>query len=180
MAGRSGSSPEFQRKVRAARRARDTAFLIEALDYPIEAPLAARYLGELGAVEAVPWLLALLASPDPHARAAGATALGSLRAARAASLLARLAETDPVPWVRSWALGALVDVGAVEEIRPLLHRALHDPDARVRRTAVLRLGATGRASDLQRLREAEPAEKWWLRRNYRKARSRIESRARQA
>src|SRR5438876_2845526 len=70
MAGRSGSSPEFQRKVRAARRARDTAFLIEALDYPIEAPLAARYLGELGAVEAVPWLLALLASPDPHARAA--------------------------------------------------------------------------------------------------------------
>src|SRR5437868_2834684 len=107
MGSQGGSSPEFFQKVRAARRAGDTAFLIEALDSPIEASLAAGYLGELGAVEAIPSLLPLLASPNPHDRASAATALGQLGAAAASPLLGELAERDPVPWVRSWALGAL-------------------------------------------------------------------------
>jgi HEAT repeat protein len=136
--------------VRNARKARDIPTLLTALRDPLLTALAARYLGEIGASEAAHQLIGLLDSDDPHIRANAATALGLLKEERAGDELLRIAQGDPVPWVRSWALGAHTSIAGSSGVSALLS-ALNDADWRVRRSALNGLATVADGRVLQRI-----------------------------
>jgi hypothetical protein len=73
----------------------DEATLIAALDDEIEASQAAVYLGEIGAVSAIPALVPLLEVPDPRRRASAVGALATLSALNAYPKIMKIAERIP-------------------------------------------------------------------------------------
>jgi HEAT repeat protein len=164
--------PTSTRAVRNARKARDTATLLSALRDPLVAALAARYLGELDATEAAPQLIGLLESDDPHIRANAATALGELREQAARDELLRIAQNDPIGWVRSWAIGAYAAAAGSDGTSALLS-ALEDADWRVRRAALGRLGAIADRQVLQQIKSARKREQLLRRLAYLRAAAKI-------
>jgi len=155
-------------RVQQAKRDGDVETLVEALQDDVEGHLAARYLGDLRAVAAIPALMPLLNSGDPHQRASSARALGLMDASISCSRLSEVARTDAVPWVRACAteaVGRLSDHGRVD----LLVEALDDKDIRVRRVAVVGLMNAGRPESIPALREARKREHVYSRRIYSKA-----------
>jgi HEAT repeat protein len=165
-------------KVLRARRDCDVETLIAALEDETDASLAADYLGEIGAVSAIPALVPLLEATDPHQRASAVVALGALKASTAGPRIMEIAEQDEVPWVRACAIGALEDLSC--DSARLLLRALNDADIRVRRTAVVVLMNAGQPDAISALRAARKAEHRFSRRIYSKAIRRLERRSRHA
>ena len=98
-----------------ARASGDVDELLDALRKPAFRYLAAYALADLGEQRAIPGLLKLLEASDSKLRIAGARSLGRLRATDAKEAIYELADHDPVPLVREWAVyavGLLGDVSA--------------------------------------------------------------------
>jgi HEAT repeat protein len=167
---------ELSRRVRRARKERDADTLIAALDDEIEATVAARYLGEIGAIAAIPALTALLDAANPQHRAQAALALGTLKGEAACARIMRMAEQDDVPWVRACATEAVGHLRC--DGGELLLRALDDSDIRVRRIAVVALMESGHADAIPVLRAARRREHWYSRMLYGKAIRRLKRAAR--
>jgi hypothetical protein len=155
----------------------DVEILIAALEDENEASVAASSLGKLGAVSAIPALVALLEAADPQQRASAVIALGTLDASIACPRIMEIAEEDEVPWVRAWATQAVGRLSCGSH--QLLVRALKDSDIRVRRVAVEELMNVGEPGAIPALRTARETEHWFSRGIYRKAIRRIRRRARQ-
>jgi HEAT repeat protein len=158
----------------AAKRSGDAQHLIAALSDPDYRSTAARFVGELGVVEAIDALFPLLDVADPHARAAAATALAQLGATQALPRLREMAAHDEESFVRSWAIGALGEIGDPTDV-DLILPFLSDPSARVRGAAALALGRLGEVRALEPLRAARkklrrsPMEWYMHRRVYKKS-----------
>ncbi|MGB2875635.1 MAG: HEAT repeat domain-containing protein [Gaiellaceae bacterium] len=150
----------------AAKDRGDVSYLLGALLDPDHRTLAAKSLGEFGAVEATEPLLRLLDAVDPHVRAEAATTLGQLGAQRALPRLREIALADEEAFVRSWAIGAIGSLGDPNDLDFLLPM-LNDPSWRVRAASVQALGRIGDPRALEPLRGARrrlrrsPVE-WYL------------------
>jgi HEAT repeat protein len=169
---------EMAWKVRRARRDGDIETLVAALQDKTEASMAADFLGDIGAVSAIPALVPLLESTDSHQRAAAALSLGKLKASDACPRIMEIAEQDEVPWVRCCATLALGDLPC--DSGELLLRVLGDADIRVRRAAATVLMASGQVDAISALNAARKLEHWFSRGIYRKATRRIERRSRRS
>lgn len=130
--------------------------------------LAAEYLGKSQDQRAVRPLLPLLRAANPHVRARAARALGVLGAVASVSELADLARSDPIVWVRQWALDAVVRIPESDAVA-VLTDALRDPSRRVRILAVAHLVDQHATRALDELRSAMASEPWFRRRPYRRA-----------
>jgi len=119
------------------------AKLIEALDNPepMTPVRAAWILGELRAVEAAPELVSSTTrhSNDPEFLAAVAEALGKIADESAVPLLIKFAHSSYLK-VRLSAVEALANWRDAEPVAQALRRALHDPNAVVRKAARQALG----------------------------------------
>jgi HEAT repeat protein len=164
----SSTNAEAIQRVRVAWSEGDSGYLMRALTDPVTRSWAARYLGKLGAIEAIPPLLRLLHASNPHARMAGADALGMLEATEAAEPLAELAEEDPDEAVRSRAVTALGRIGD-ERTVPLLIRLLASPSRWVRMNAAEALGRFADESGVPAVRAAGRREAFLSRGVYRAA-----------
>jgi HEAT repeat protein len=172
----SSANAEAIQRVRVAWSEGDSGYLMRALTDPVTRSWAARYLGKLRAVEAIPPLLRLLHASNPHTRMAGADALGMLEAAEAAEPLAELAEEDPDEAVRSRAVTALGKIGD-ERTVPLLIRLLVSPSRWVRMNAAEALGRFADESAVPAVRAAGRREPLFSRGVYRAAIRRMRRRA---
>jgi HEAT repeat protein len=162
------------RRIYEAKERGDTNYLIETLRDPDHRIMVAKYLGELGAVEATQPLLRLLDAADPDVRVAAAKALGGLGAREALPQLREITLHDQDDGVRSWAIGALGDIGDPGGV-DLLVPVLRDSSWRVRAAAALALGRLGDPKALEPLRATRrelrrsPVEWYLYRRVYNRA-----------
>ena len=157
----------------------DTGALIKALADPDVRSLAARWLADAGEKAAIPGLMRLLDADDPPVRMVAAESLGKLKASEAAERLLELAESDPAPSVRSWAIYVVGQLAAAGElggraIVPLLISFLDDPEWKVRNGASAALSLIADPRALRPLREAFRRERgfknrYLTRRGYRTA-----------
>jgi HEAT repeat protein len=85
---------ERRLRIQSAKDRKDEEYLLRALQDPDDRVLAAKLLGELGAVDATEALLRLLDAADPHVRAEGAAVLGRLGAKTALPRLREVAAND--------------------------------------------------------------------------------------
>jgi HEAT repeat protein len=159
---------ERLRRIYLAKANSDAAYLIGALQDPDHRNTAARFLGELQIRDALTPLVRLLQARDPHARAASAIALGKLGSKDAIPSLLSVAEEDPVAWVRTWAVGALGEIGAPATTKRIAN-LLNDADWTIRRSALVSLVAMGDASAISPLQSALERESWPRRPRYRRA-----------
>jgi HEAT repeat protein len=125
-----------------AKRAGDIDYLIAALSDPDHRVAAARYLGELKAVAAVPELMRLLDAGDPDVRTAAAQALGRIGPKDAVPRLIEVAAHDTAGPTRSYAIGALGLIGD-PRAKNVLHDTLSDPEVWLRRSATSALERVG-------------------------------------
>ncbi len=88
-----------------AKQGGDIDYLLRALTDPIHRSTAARYLGQLNAVAAIPQLIRLLDADQQDVRTAATQALGDLRAADPVPRLIEVATHDPSDVTRSFAVG---------------------------------------------------------------------------
>jgi hypothetical protein len=133
---------ERRRRIKEAKDRGDKEYLIGALLDPDHRDLAADFVGELHAGEASGQLIRLLDAADPHVRISAARALGRVGAVEALSRLREIAMHDEEDGVRSWAVGALGDIGDPEDV-DLIVALLSDDSMRVRGAAALALGRMG-------------------------------------
>jgi len=147
-----GAEPWLVRHLAGALRrhgAAAVAPLVACLDEPTHRPArvwAARILGDIGTVEAIPPLARALADADEELRAEAAEALGRLRDDRVAPLLVDRLSADPSPAVRARIAGALAGRDD-EHVADHLAPALEDPAWWVRRRAIEALEAIGPRSE---------------------------------
>jgi HEAT repeat protein len=163
--------------VRVARRDGNVEYLIDSLNDPSARTWAARYLGNLGATEAVPALQRLLRAGDPKARIAAADALGRLGAREAMDELIELAQRDQNEGVQSHAARALGELGD-RRVEPVLARLLASPRRWVRLNAAHALGQLADEPAIPMLRAASRREPFYLRGTYRQAIRRVRRRSR--
>jgi bilin biosynthesis protein len=166
---------EKVRKLVAAKSKRDAPYLLEALRDPEARTIAARYLADIGATEAIPSLMRLLSATDTRTRSAAIKALWSLGAVEALPDLEALAANDASPVVRSHAVGALERLGDPRAI-PVLIEALQDSDGAVAWCAATALGSLGDVTAIEPLKAAAKRAHFLRRGAYRKAIRRIRSR----
>jgi len=141
MTGKSTSGPESA-AVRKAKQDGDIEYLLAALADPHVRQSAAIALGDLGDPVATDPLLRLLRAHDWPVRAAAANGLSRLGDPRAVPALVELAQHEPEPWARMWAVEALRKVGdpaAAAGLRPLLA----DESFSIRRWAAVTLASLG-------------------------------------
>jgi len=151
------SSNQRLERMRGARAAGDSAYLVRSLADPDNRHLAALYLADLRATEAIPEIRRLLGAGDPLARANAARALGKLSDRGSSPCLRELATSDPVPFVRGWAVGALGEVHD-EAAAPTLAELLRDSEWQVRVAAAYALGRLGAAEFIPAVRAARRRE----------------------
>lgn len=155
-------------ELRQARKQRNIPRLVSALDDPIEGATAARMLGKLKAVRAVPELVNALGSAQEPTRVAAAAALGQIRSPDAAEALRRSAEQDASRVVRGWAIFAYA-VSAGQSAQEVLVSALADADVEVRRGAAAGLAEVGTSETVPAIRAARKKDKLWWGKPYRTA-----------
>jgi HEAT repeat protein len=158
----------------AAREQDDRRFLIRALSDPEHRRAAARFLADLGAIEAIPEIERLLDASDAGVRRTASRTLGQLRAVAALPKLREVAADDVDPVTRSWAIAALGAIGGEHAVGDIAV-FLNDPDWFVRRAAAFSLGVLGAAEGLPILARARKKERWTHRREFRKAARRIKT-----
>jgi HEAT repeat protein len=164
---------------RVANSRRDKSYLIEALADPDVRSWAARFLGRLGAVEAIPALLRLLRVNDPKTRSASADALGMLHALESVPDLISLSVSDPDVSVRTHAITALSRI-TDPRAQPALVTLLDDSNWMIRESAAHALGLIGDQNAIEPLKVAAANRRFFLRGTYRKAIREIRSRTRQS
>jgi HEAT repeat protein len=151
----------------------DVPHLVFALRDPDHRAIAAEYLADLGARDAIPQIAVLLDAESNWARGAAIDALGRLGGEAYVARLLALARTDPWQHNRARAivsLGRLRYDGAFDDVIPFLA----SPDFNVRRCAALALGELGDKRALVPLAEAKRRERLWRRARYRTAIRKIE------
>jgi HEAT repeat protein len=163
---------ERQAAIVEAGRGGDVADLRAALSDPDHRYLAAKYLGDLGAEDAVHDLVRLLSAHDAVTRSAAARALGQLRAAEARSKLLSMVREDQDSRVRAWAASAVARIGG-EDVLPTLAALLDADDWPLRRAGAYSLGLLGDHTCLPELRAAAARERVWRRRVFREAERRL-------
>jgi len=154
----------FEAKERA-----DVAYLLDVLRRdPRLRPMAARFLGELRAREAVRPLMQLLGAGDRVTRSSAAEALAAIGDTEAVpALLERLQdEKEVVP--RTFAITALGNLEDARALKPLCE-LLTDEDVLVRQSAANALGVLGSPNALEPLRNALRKERWYDRGRHRQA-----------
>ena len=146
----------------------DVAYLLDALREPAYRFMAAKFLGELKAHEAVRPLIQLLRASDRSTRSSAAAALAEIGAVEAVpELIERVSvEDDVVP--RTWAITALGDLGDERAVKPLCV-LLTDEQILVRQSAAKALGALGHPDALPALQVAAAKERWYNRRRHKQA-----------
>jgi len=150
-----------------ARADRDVDYLVASLRDPEFRDLAATTLGQIGAREATPTLLPLLDASDQFIRIAAARALGRLRAVQGLPRLLELAEADPLPVVRSWALFAAVMIGG-DTVRTRLLTLIDSPEPSTRALALAGLLRLGDPIDVADARQHVRRLGWRQRREVRR------------
>jgi HEAT repeat protein len=165
---------ERYRRILEARDRGDKDYLISSLLDPDHRLRAAQIVEELKIREASGQLIRLLDAADPVVRIASARALGQLGAVEALPRLREMAMEDESDGVRSWAVGALGEIGDPQDVEFLV-RLLSDSSLRVRGAAALALGRLGDPKALEPLRAERrrvrhsPLEWYWHRRIYNSA-----------
>ena len=159
-----------------ARDREDVAYLVdEGLRDPSNRFMAAKFLGELRAQEAVGPLIRLLQAADTPTRSRAAEALAKIGAKEAVpDLLESLdAENDMV--TKTWFIKALGMLGDKRAVAPLCE-LLANESLFVRGGAVAALGAIGDPKALEPLRRARANERWYNRRPYKSAIRKLQTR----
>jgi len=151
-----------------AKRAGDIDYLLRALTDPDHRSTAARYLGQLQAVEATPQLIRLLDADQHDVRTAVVQALGELRAVDAVPQLIEVAAHDRSDVIRSYAIGALGRIGD-PRARHVLNGLLGDPEVWLRRGATSALEQVGDPLSIDLIHHAARREPMWRRRRYLRA-----------
>jgi len=164
-------------KVREASARGDIEYLRDALSDTDARSWAARYLGKLGATEAIPQLVRLLGAKDPKVRLASADALGMLGARQGKTELCSLAAADPSVAVRTHAIIALGNIGEPDTEADVI-KLLSDGDWMVRDAAAVALGQFGTAAAIPTLEWAGRRRNLLTRRPYRRAIKEIRRRTR--
>lgn len=165
------------RALLTAKNERDSGYLIGALVDPDIRFMAAAYLGDIGATEAVPALLRLLSVGHPKTRTAAARALGRLSAVEAVPRLMELAANDPDLAARSHSIQALANIGD-RRAQSLLIDLLDDSNWLLRSDVVYALGVMGDEGAIAPLQAAASKRSLFRRRAYRKAMRNIRRRTR--
>ena len=159
----SPGDPDWFPDVARAKKDRDVASLLRALDGPnvFRRNLALRYLGDLTAIEAAGEVVPCLEDSDVITRATAARTLACLADPSSKPALLRVAREDPSAAVRTASTYA-AGVVAEPSDRLFFERSLADPDWRVRAAALLCLGCCGDPASLGavRLWQAKDRAHW--------------------
>jgi len=181
MAREATDSDERLKRIFRARASADIAALVNALQDPEHASVAAQSLYmHASAVraereESIRGLRRILKARDPHARAAAAGALGELRAREVVAELVDIAREDPVVWVRAWAVAALGNAGD-ESSYPMVVAWLEDENYKIRRAAAVALRSIGDPNAVPPLQRAMKRERWFWKAPFRVAIRELEAR----
>jgi hypothetical protein len=153
----------------------DVAYLLNVLRDPRLRFMAAKFLGELRAAEAVRPLIRLLGAGDRVMRSSAAEALAAIgeREAVPALIERLLLEKEVVP--RTFVITALGNLGDDRALEPLCNLLTAD-DILVRQSAANALGQLGRPEALESLRAASAKEKWYDRGRHRQAMKKLRGR----
>jgi HEAT repeat protein len=163
---RPGQRDEWVADLDRAGRDKDIQKLVDALDDPNrdKRAHAANRLGEIGAKEAIPALIARLRDDDFRVREDAARALGKLKAAGAVlGLLEAVRQSRPGPFGsgQNFFIDALREIGGLAV--PVLVDALSDEDPRMRLQIVDLLGEIGEADAASALAGALRDPEWRVR-----------------
>jgi HEAT repeat protein len=174
----SGNPTKNQRgsELMKAKRRGDTEFLRDALVDAEIRTMAVKYLGDIGATEAIPQILRLVSAGDPITRSSSIRALTKLDAEEAVDELERVIAADESNTVRAHAVSAISRLGKPERVLPVLFRALEDPDGSVSACAAHHIGRFGDASAIPALLKAKESHSIVRGGAYRKAIRRIRRR----
>jgi HEAT repeat protein len=156
----------------AARDRRDVAYLLDALRDPEHRFMAAKFLGELRAEEAIPELTRLLLAAHDATRSSAAEALGKIGAGTVVPDLVHVARDDESVVTRTFAITALGRSGGKDALGPLCD-LLSDENILVRQSAARALGSLGHPDAIGPLRLASKRERWYSRGIHRKAIAKI-------
>jgi HEAT repeat protein len=159
--------PDEAQAFLAARASGDADVLLNALRKPALRHSAAYALADIGETRAIPGLVRLLRANDPHLRIAAARSLGRLQAIEALEQLCELADTDPVPLVREWAVYSIGVMGDVSSREWLVTTALEAPDqfSTVALAGLVTIDAQAAQHTLSQRTDGLPAwRRWRLRR----------------
>lgn len=152
----------------AARERRDIDYLLDVLRDPEHRFMAAQYLGELGAKEAVPALTRLLLAGHNGTRSSAAEALGKIGADEVVPDLVDVACNDESVVTRTFAITALGRSGGERALGPLCE-LLSDENILVRQSAARALGNLGHPDAIDPLLFASARERWYSRGIHKKA-----------
>jgi HEAT repeat protein len=155
-------------RLKEAKAAGNVSVLVESLQDPDVRTIAASFLGDLGAREAIPEISRLLSSSNPRTRSGAIKSLRKLHAVEQAPALLTLALHDESSVVRSHAVGALETAGGPEAQRVLVE-ALNDPEPAVGWCAARVLGLVGDEQAIGPLEEGSARSNVLRRGAYRKA-----------
>jgi HEAT repeat protein len=151
-----------------AKAAGNIPVLVESLQDPDVRTIAASFLGDLGAKEAIPEISRLLSSSNPRTRSGAIKSLRKLHAVEQAPALLALALNDESSVVRSHAVGALETAGG-PKAQQVLIEALNDPEPAVGWCAARVLGLIGDEQAIGPLKEGSARAHFLRRGAYRKA-----------
>ncbi len=159
----------------AAKARGDIAYLVDALRDPKIRFMAVKFLGDLRAEEAVQPLIRLLRAGDRVTRSSAAGALAEIGATEAIPELVERARLEEDIAARTWAITALGELGDERAVEPLCNLLLDD-SLMVRVSVVNALGMLGYKDAIGPLGKAAAKERWYARRQYRKAIRKIRAR----
>ncbi len=149
---------ERLREILRAKYRKNIPYLISTLNDDENRFAVIRYLVKMNATEAIPEIRRLLRTSDSHVRNEAVIALGKLGARDAIPDIERIAESDPEPWVKAWAIDTLRILGSESALHIALEN-IADEDSRVRASCAMVVGERGSEEDLPALMEGLSMER---------------------